>query len=245
MNFTRLPNILMDKIIIEKKLTGNEFMLLCAILRKTDGYQKSSDGISLSQFQAMTGISKPTIIKSLSSLIEHGIVACKKQYKKDGGKTYSDYCISDNLVDLINKETPTPLVKKFNHPSKETLHTKETNTKETNTKEKIYKKDFEQLWEYYKSKAIHTAIGNKPKASLSYAQLQKVDPECNHRIKAYLDRCNDTDTYTKSLVALLNDIRADTQSYSTTYAPDKPKQTIEQRNAQAIYDVAKERICQI
>ena len=59
--FTKVPNSIFD---IEG-LNIYERLVLLYIIRKTIGFNKKSDGISLSQFVKFTGASKPTIIKAI------------------------------------------------------------------------------------------------------------------------------------------------------------------------------------
>lgn len=71
--FTAVPNIILDSCL--KRLTSVEFMILMVIIRKTIGWQKKVDTISLSQFVKHTNLSKNTCIKVLKKLIEDGYIA--------------------------------------------------------------------------------------------------------------------------------------------------------------------------
>ena len=55
-------------------LTPNQTQILWAIFRKTYGWHKKKDQISLGQFRDMTGISKPNLCRALSELIMREIV---------------------------------------------------------------------------------------------------------------------------------------------------------------------------
>jgi hypothetical protein len=87
-------------------LSGSEQKVLDYILRHTWGFNKIADEISLGQlkngiknFDKGTGLSKPTIIKSLRGLVEKGFV------KKTSGRKANHY----------------ELVKNFDYPSKKSL----------------------------------------------------------------------------------------------------------------------------
>jgi len=56
------------------RISGEEWQVLWAILRKTYGWNKKEDWISLSQFQELTGIKRPNIIRALKKLIQKNIV---------------------------------------------------------------------------------------------------------------------------------------------------------------------------
>lgn len=94
--FTKVPNSIFD---IEG-LNVYERLILLYIVRKTIGFNKKSDGISLSQFIKSTGISKNTILKSLEGLKKLNLIRIQKQTQKNGGKSFNKY---------------TPLVHEMNH----------------------------------------------------------------------------------------------------------------------------------
>ena len=62
----QVPNILCDKIMAE--VSHAEFKVIMAIVRKTYGWGKNSDRISLSQLTKMTGVSNRKVIDSIRAL---------------------------------------------------------------------------------------------------------------------------------------------------------------------------------
>jgi len=78
--FIPIPNSIFDKYM--KELSHNEFLVLLAIIRKTWGWNKTEDRISVSQISGMTNYSKPTIIKSLSNLEKIGLISTKKRHNR-------------------------------------------------------------------------------------------------------------------------------------------------------------------
>ena len=70
--FTAVPNIILDS--CTKLFTPAEFMILMVIIRKTIGWHKSVDTISLSQFMKYTSLSRNTCIKVLKKLTEDGFI---------------------------------------------------------------------------------------------------------------------------------------------------------------------------
>jgi len=73
--FTRFPNSYLDNI---AELTPYEFKVLAVLVRKTYGWGKESDKISISQFAELSGISQQMVKKSLASLESKGIVTKEK-----------------------------------------------------------------------------------------------------------------------------------------------------------------------
>ena len=68
--FTRIPNNFIDDL----KLNPYQFQILSIIVRKTDGWCKIEDGISLSQFEKLVTFKKPKIIQTLKELIEMDLI---------------------------------------------------------------------------------------------------------------------------------------------------------------------------
>lgn len=102
-NFWSYPKILNG---FWHSLTSSEQKVLDYILRRTWGFDKNLDEISLSQLERGiknldkgTGLSRPTIIKSIKGLVAKGFI------KKTEGEKANCY----------------ELVKDFNYPSKESL----------------------------------------------------------------------------------------------------------------------------
>ena len=76
-NFTMTPNYFVDDVI--RFLSPPDQSVLNVIIRKTIGWQKSHDIISLSQLMFYTGMSKNTVIKSVESLIVKKLITKKVQ----------------------------------------------------------------------------------------------------------------------------------------------------------------------
>lgn len=70
--FTAYPNYLLEKVM--PHVDGNTFKVLSHIIRQTMGRHKKYDRIALSQFEEKTGLSRNTVLKALSNLLEHRII---------------------------------------------------------------------------------------------------------------------------------------------------------------------------
>jgi phage replication O-like protein O len=66
-HFTRIVNPLIDNL-IKVPFKGCELALAMFIIRKTYGYQKKEDQISISQFMKGIGRGRPTVVKGLKNL---------------------------------------------------------------------------------------------------------------------------------------------------------------------------------
>jgi phage replication O-like protein O len=80
-NSFQVPNICVDDLL--PYLKGTELKVLLFLIRKTFGWQKKEDRISLSQFAKGTGISRPYIVEALRQLHDCHLIFRKKTTKGD------------------------------------------------------------------------------------------------------------------------------------------------------------------
>lgn len=125
-SFTRIPNNVID----ESLLNPYQFQLFSIIVRKTDGWCKVEDGISLSQFEKLVCFKKNKIVNTLKELEELGFIEKTRHYN-DELKTfsYSTYKISKRVVSENNKGSISHKQGVVSEKDKQDkLITKETNT---------------------------------------------------------------------------------------------------------------------
>jgi hypothetical protein len=75
-NFFKTPNQLIDEYM--KDLPPIAFKCLMVVLRKTEGWSKYEDDISLSQFIKYTGASKNSVLTALNTLQQEGHISIEK-----------------------------------------------------------------------------------------------------------------------------------------------------------------------
>ena len=151
-NSFQVPNSLVDEYL--PQLNGNDLKVLLVIIRKTKGWNKEYDGISISQFQKFTGIKdERTIKKSLKKLINLKLIE-----KIEQAGTYSLFRIippakneGGQKMEGVQKMSPLPPAKnEGTPPAKNAPHNntlpKYTNTKNTNNI-KTHASDFYKLYE--------------------------------------------------------------------------------------------------
>jgi hypothetical protein len=100
-NFTSVPDEFFDELV--PRLGNAELRVLLYIIRRTFGFKKQVDAISLSQMvdgivrkdgtrlDAGTGLKKAAVCRALASLEKSGIIIRKKQYATTGGAIASSY----------------------------------------------------------------------------------------------------------------------------------------------------------
>ena len=71
-NAFQIPNSVIDELLA--KLTCAELKCYLFVVRKTKGWNKESDSISISQFMEVTGLSNRSIITACESLVEMGLL---------------------------------------------------------------------------------------------------------------------------------------------------------------------------
>lgn len=76
--YVAIANKIMDKL-SQLYLAPNEWRILMFVLRKTWGWNKKEDKISLSQFQEGTNISRPNVVDAIKSLVAKGILVVNKK----------------------------------------------------------------------------------------------------------------------------------------------------------------------
>jgi phage replication O-like protein O len=132
-NYTRIVNKVLDEL-VKVGLLGSEYAICLFVIRKTYGFNKISDKISLTQFEKATNLSRPTIVKSLKKLVKTCLLVKLKDENGINRWKFNKYYTNWQVVNrglLVNSNDPTSKVEGtllVNTP----LHTKD-NTKD-NTK---------------------------------------------------------------------------------------------------------------
>ncbi|OTG62818.1 hypothetical protein B9T29_06250 [Acinetobacter sp. ANC 3903] len=122
-NSFQLTNAFVDEAM--NKISDASVKIYLLIVRKTRGWGKESDSLSLSQLEALSKKSRPTVVKCLNELIKVGLV--KKGHQSKFGNVYSlidNYSIGEIIKFpskkslLVKNFTPfkNGLVKNFNYP---------------------------------------------------------------------------------------------------------------------------------
>jgi phage replication O-like protein O len=102
--FTQVPNTLFDELLPELGL--GELKVLLYIMRRTFGFHKDADRISLHQIEAGTGLSRKSISAAVSSLEEKGMVLVARSQGDDGVHGVNTYSL--RLAEGSYAATPPP-----------------------------------------------------------------------------------------------------------------------------------------
>ncbi len=140
-NYTQTPNDLFD--LHMASMTGAELKVVMAAVRKTVGFHKKRETISISQFQQLTGLSRQGVLDAIDDAKTHGFLK-EVGTGKRGAKRYE---LSIQSNELTSQESRPELVKKVDQSmhatSQKSRHTKES-IKETPKKKEATLSDEEQ-----------------------------------------------------------------------------------------------------
>lgn len=138
-NYTQIPNSVISAM---PKLSEAEFKVIMAICRKTFGYHKEKDRISLSQLETLTGMSRSSITNALKGEQLKRLIKITKTKK---GNVYEPI-ITPNKSNEASTKSELPknkLVRNLNQTSTKSepsASSKSEHTKENSTKENKQKK---------------------------------------------------------------------------------------------------------
>lgn len=135
--YTAIANEILEQL-VKVRLPPSEKDLILFVIRKTYGFHKKEDRISLTQFERGTGLSRPTVVRSLKNLLSRKMlvkVGLLLRFNKD----YENWVVNTPL-----------LVKYKNTTSKLTLTKTSKHTLTYKRKKKITKERKEILLEKYR-----------------------------------------------------------------------------------------------
>jgi phage replication O-like protein O len=182
--YTKIANEIVEAI-YKYKLSGHECRMLLLIIRKTYGFNKTEDSISLSQMMEALSLSKTRCSQVINKLQLQKIVTVT-EYCNGKGKKYrfnKDFEQWNTVTEKCNRyrKVKSTVTVFCNPPLQKSVSTKETITKETITKEKVFVLPSwipEETWQAY------IAVRNKKKAAnTTYAlnliikKLEKFKPK--------------------------------------------------------------------
>lgn len=94
--FTPIANEIIESL-VKVRIPASEKDILLFVIRKTYGYQKKEDKISLTQFQSCTGLSRVTVVKALKNLLIRGMLLKKNQNFRFN-KDYENWIVNAGLL---------------------------------------------------------------------------------------------------------------------------------------------------
>jgi len=164
--YTQVPDELFDELLAE--LSGSETKVLLYVIRRTFGFKRESDHISLSQMvngitkkdgtilDKGTGLHKDSVATAIKSLVSKGILCCKRCRHQSGGYGPNEYSL--NVIKNTLSDYPTRgEVRNFRQGIPEKSDTQE-----------IIKQNTITLKNAYKRPARRTLVDNSAKEKQEY-----------------------------------------------------------------------------
>ena len=145
------------------RISGEEMQCLWVILRKTYGWHKKNDKISLSQFAQMTGLKRQNVLRAINKLSSKKIIGViKNDYSQINiyniNKDFDKWEPLSKKITLSSKKITT-VINIDNRVSSKKIHTKESITKENIQKK--YTSDTKPFLNFY-SERFEYHFGIKP-----------------------------------------------------------------------------------
>lgn len=172
-NSFQLPNSVIDELLAD--LTGAELKCYLYVLRKTKGWNKEEDAISVSQFMKVTGLSNRKVIDACERLVELGLLEQKIGSNKIKVFSVKDYKTSSSeessLVKKVHsgsEESSLSVVKKVHTQNNNINNTTKNNN--TSSSEKIFKTE-------QRAKKYSFSPDDMRAAEWIFELLKKLNPE--------------------------------------------------------------------
>lgn len=158
--YTAIANPIMDAL-TKIRISGEARQVFDTILRKTYGFNKKEDAISLSQFSTSTGLKKNSVCKALAHLRDLNLIT---QKVNDIANIYSINKDFDTWKPLPKKRTLPK--KRIAIPQKVKKYTPKSDIQKTVTKDTITKDiggaEINELLDFFKTEINpHINFGNK------------------------------------------------------------------------------------
>ena len=115
------PNSIIDELLPE--LSHSELKCYLCVLRKTKGWNKEEDAISVSQFMKVTGLSNKAVIAACESLVEREILERKSGDRNTGIYSIKTYKTATSEKSSLVKNFPVTSEKSSHVTSEKSSHT--------------------------------------------------------------------------------------------------------------------------
>lgn len=152
--YTRIVNEILDQL-VKTPLLGSEFALILYIIRKTWGYNKKEDIISLTQFELALDLSRHTVINGIKNLVSRRIlvkrsILDRQEIAYSFNKYWKEWLVKDAAP--VQNKMPTSAIERLKLV-KRSAHTKD-NTKENKRKEILRSPKAQELQDNLKAMMI-------------------------------------------------------------------------------------------
>lgn len=181
-NYFQIPNEVVDQYL--KVLTHVELKVMMIIIRKTKGWDKDDDWISLGQLEKITGSSRSSVVRAIKGLQKHDLINKKTEGKIGDQQTRFSVKFNKGTSSIIEPPTSSiiePPTGSTIEPTKD-IYTKDTYTKVTPIVPKKGTKEISPEVENLKKKILETIKMKKPNFTRTISK--KWDEDCKALLKS-------------------------------------------------------------
>lgn len=177
-NYTQIPNAIFD-LMADKHagLTEKELKILLAIARKTFGWHKKRDKISISQLQAMTCMSRASVTSGVKAAIARGIVRQTPDPSDNRGGVFYELVVSDPNQSTELTSSKSELVQNLNQSK---IHTRTSSKSELelvqnlNTQKKDKERKERESANHARTPAVQAYFDAYPTERLNADQVNQI-----------------------------------------------------------------------
>ena len=158
-NSFQLPNSVVDELLAD--LTGAELKCYLLVVRKTKGWNKEIDSISIGQFMEVTGLSNRSVITACDSLVEKGLLV-----RSGGERRLNTYSVRSFNISQTGEKSSSDKTGEKSSPTGENFSQtgEKSSSDKTGEKSSPTGENFSQTGEKSSSdlvKKVHTQNNNK------------------------------------------------------------------------------------
>jgi phage replication O-like protein O len=205
------------------RLSGEEMQVMWVIFRKTYGWHKKEDAISLGQFSQMTGLTRIHVLRAINKLLPKKVIRVTKNGNNsvnvyEFNKDYEEWVVLPKKVTVTKKGNKVlPIMGTKVLPKK--VHTKEK--KETKQKKDAPSPEVKIAIDYF-FEAVERQKGFKPQIAVKDAALVKKN--LKYGIDHIRDQIDFFLSHTKSdeHITLAAAMSADTYNLFMSRKPQRP-----------------------
>lgn|SRR3990167_264859 len=179
--YTGIANEIVEKLSCAN-LNGSEFRMILFVLRKTYGFQKTSDFISLTQFERGTGMKRSHVCTTLKSLLVHKRILVKVNNLCKFNKNWNEWVVHKRGLGSPQKH---------NQVVHKSIHTKETIQKKEDIADKSAESPPKEKTDFKKYESLYLSLLAEyklPPAMISYGKFRKNLP----KVLLYLEEQKET-----------------------------------------------------
>jgi phage replication O-like protein O len=199
--FTPIANEIMDKLCL-LKLSGSEWQIILFVFRKTYGWHKKEDEISITQFEKNTNLSRQAVCEDLKSVVNRRLLVVNKtglsnRYKFN--KNWEEWVVNKNIPSQQKRTIGSQ--QKHKKVVNKNIHTIDTLTKEkikdNNTKVLVAKpqygnEDLNNLIEFGKQNTFPLQGSIKFNRYSAFNLIKKIGLEKSKQLVMAAVKCRGT-----------------------------------------------------